>query len=221
MRILLATLLLIAVIPAYGSMIVIAGVTELSSAPTSVMPPSLVSDSTIYGFSEQQGLVLSSAVTAGITSTGAWICCSGFSPGTIPIGTTVNSYLLYASPVTDEDGEFFRQFVGEITFSPGEKILGIIIGYQNIAATDGMLGAPGSTYPPASFRLGGLEQDDEVAVASNMQAVFVKFNVEVGGDDMIRILTISPEPADFVLLGSGLLALALFGRRLRFRRASR
>jgi len=203
-------------------MIVIAGVTELSSAPSSVMPPALVSDSTIYGFSEQQGVVLSSALTAGITSPGAWICCSGFTTGgTIPIGTTVNSYLLYASPVTDEDGEFFRQFVGEITFSPGEKIVGIVIGYKNLAATDGMLGAPGSTYPPAGYNLGGLEPHDEVAVANNMQAVFVKFNVEVGGDDMIRILTISPEPADFVLLGSGLLALALFGRRLRFRRASR
>jgi hypothetical protein len=36
--------------------------------------------------------------------------------------------------------------------------------------------------------------------------------------DMIRILTETPEPADFVLIGSGLIALALCRRRLRFGR---
>jgi hypothetical protein len=39
--------------------------------------------------------------------------------------------------------------------------------------------------------------------------------VAPGGEDMIRILTETPEPVDFVLLGSGLMALALCRKRLR------
>lgn len=56
MRILIATLLLIAVVPAFGSMIVVSGVTQLSPPPASLLPGALVSDTTIYGFSEQVGL---------------------------------------------------------------------------------------------------------------------------------------------------------------------
>jgi hypothetical protein len=222
MRILLATLLLIAVIPAYGSMIVVTGVTELSPPPSSLLPGVLTSDSTIYGFSEQQGVLLASNVNVGISTPGAFICCSPLSPGVVDAGTTVNSYLLYASPVSDVSGQDFREFTGTITFSPGEKIVGIILGYQNIAATDALLGAPGTTYPPGTYKTGGLEPNhDEVIVSSNMQSVTVNFYIEPGNDDMIRILTTTPEPADFVLLGSGLLALAIFGRRLRFGRAGR
>ncbi len=74
-------------------------------------------------------------------------------------------------------------------------------------------------YPPISYQLGGLENTDQVILGPNSQSVYVNFHVAVGGDDMIRILTSTPEPEAFVLLGSGLLALAL-GKR-RFARTSR
>jgi hypothetical protein len=215
MRILLVTLLLIAVTPVFGSMIVVTGVTQLSPPPASLLPGVLTSDSTLYGFSEQQGVLLTTPLEAGITSPGNYICCSPLSPGTIPAGTTVNSYLLYDSPVTDEGGYDFRQFDGQITFSPGETIVGIIVGYQNLSATDALLGAPGTTYPPLSDKLGGLETNDEVILSANRQSVYVNFYTEVGGDDMIRILTTTPEPADFLLIGSGLVVLGLFRRRLQ------
>jgi len=222
MRILLVPLLLLAVLPTYGSIIVFSGdVTILSSPPTSLLPGVLTSDSAIYGFAEQQGVLLTSPLDAGITSPGTFICCSPLSPGIIPDGTTVNSYLLYDSPVTDQGEGTFREFSGSITFSPGEKIVGIIIGYQNLADTDILLGAPGTTYPPASYKLGGLEPGhDEVILSSNMQSVYVNFYTQVGGEDMIRILTTTPEPAGFMLLGSGLIALAL-GKRWRGRTGRR
>jgi hypothetical protein len=221
MRILMVTLLLSVVLPAYGSIIFFSGDVTVVSPPASLLPGALTSNTAIYGFSEQQGVLLSSPVNAALTSPGTWICCAGLPGGTVAAGTTVNSYLLYASPVTDEDGLDYRDFQGSITFSPGEKIVGILLGYENLANTDALLGAPGTTYPPAGFKLGGLEQYDTVIISSNLQSVYVDFHVAVGGDDMIRILTETPEPADFVLLGSGLLALALCSRRLRLRRASR
>jgi hypothetical protein len=211
MRILPATLLLIAAVPVYGSMIVVTGVTNVP-APPSVLLGQLSSDTTIYGFSEQSGVMLS-GLTVGITTPGTWVCCSGLPVGIIPDGTTVNSYLLRASP--SSSGVFDYQ--GEITFSPGESIVGIIIGYQGIARTDSFLGAPGTVYPPSSFDLGGLEPGDRVIWGVN-NTVSVNFHVTSNGMDMIRILTTSPEPVEFALIGSGLIALALFRRRLGFRR---
>ena len=212
MRLLLIAFVLIAV-PAYGSIIYFSGDVEvLPSPPAAIMTSA--SDSTIFGFAEQQSVTLTAPLNAGITSPGTWVCCSDLPGGTIAAGTTVNSYLLYASPVTDATGLDYRDFQGSITFSPGEKIVAVLIGYQAIFATDGLLGAPGTIYPPASDTTAGLERLDEVIIGPGDQAVYVNFHVTPGNLDMIRILTETPEPADFVLIGSGLVALALCRRRL-------
>ena len=217
MRMLFVTLLLLAVLPAYGSIILFSGeVSVLPTPPTSLFPP-LESNSTILGFAEQQGVVVPS-LTVAISTPGVWICCSGLPGGTIDAGTTVNSYLLYASPSSDLNGTY-TDFTGSISFSPGEKIVGIILEYQQLNATDGLLGAPGTTYPPLSDTTAGLEKGDEVIIGPNAESVYVNLHIVAGNIDMIRILTTTPEPADFVLLGSGLIALALFGRRLRSIRA--
>jgi hypothetical protein len=222
MKLVLGTLLIISVIPAYGSMIVVSGVTLLSTPPASVQVGQMLSNTTIYGFSEQTDLTLTSPVNVGIMEPGTWPCCSGLPTGIIPAGITVNSYLLRAAPVTNTtcvSGQCFTDFVGEITFSPGEKILGIIIGYANLAATDSTLGYPGTLYPPATYQNGGLQTGDEVIVSNNMGTLVVDFRVTAGNTNMIRILTESPEPASFALLGSGLLLLAFCSRRFSgFRR---
>jgi hypothetical protein len=217
MRTLLVTLLFVLVLPAYGSILLFPGngVTMISPPANLVTgtPGALMSDTTIFGFTEQTNLTLASGLNVGISAPGSYICCAGLPGGAIAAGTEVDSYLLYASPVTDQSGQDFRDFQGSFTVGPGQKILGIIVGYKNLANTDLLLGAPGTMYPPASYNLGGLEGTDEVILGPNSQSVYVNFHVAVGGDDMIRILTSTPEPADFLLLGSGLLALALFGRR--------
>jgi len=221
MRFLLVTLLLLVVIPAYGSIIMFTGeVSVLSSAPTSLFPP-LESNSTILGFAEQQGVLLGSNLPVAITSPGVWLCCSGLPGGTIDAGNTVNSYLLYASPSSDLNGTY-TSFTGSITFSPGERIVGIIVDYAHLNNTDGLLGAPGTTYPPLSDTTAGLEKGDKIIIGSGDESVYVNLHIIAGNIDMIRILTTTtPEPADFVLLGSGLIALALCRKRLRFRRAGR
>jgi hypothetical protein len=220
MRFLLVTLLLMVVLPAYGSIILFSGeVSVLSSAPTSLFPP-LESNSTILGFAEQQGVVVPTLNVA-ISTPGVWICCSGLPGGTIDAGTTVNSYLLYASPSSDLNGTY-TDFTGSITFSPGERIVGVIVDYTGLYNTDSLLGAPGTTYPPPSDITAGLEKGDRVIIGSGDESVYVNLHIIAGNIDMIRILTTTtPEPADFVLLGSGLIALVLCRKRLRFRRAGR
>jgi len=220
MRILLVTLLPIVVVPAYGSIIMFSGeVNVLPSPPAAILYGA--SNSTIYGFAEQQGVLLTSNLNVGITSPGTWICCSGIPGGTIDAGTTVNSYLLYASPTSDISGANFTDFTGSITFSPGEKIVGVIITYQQLSATDTLLGSPTTTYPPLSDVKQGLEQFDVVSIGNGDETLHVNFHIAAGNVDMIRILTTTPEPAGFMLLGSGLIALALCRKRLRFGRAGR
>jgi hypothetical protein len=218
MRMPFVTLLLLAVLPAYGSIILFTGeVTVLPAAPTT-LSPSMESNTAILGFAEQQGVLLSAPLSVAITSPGVWICCSGLPNGTVAEGATVNSYMLYASPSSDLNGTY-TDFTGSITFSPGEKIVGIILEYRQLNATDSLLGAPGTTYPPLSDTTAGLEKGDKVIIGPNAESVYVNLHIVAGNIDMIRILTTTPEPADFVLLGSGLIALALFGRRLRSIRA--
>ncbi|HTQ57650.1 MAG TPA: hypothetical protein VMI94_24445 [Bryobacteraceae bacterium] len=221
MRILLASLAslcLLLVLPAYGSIIVVSGeVTEIP-APASIQPGQLLSDSAIYLFNEQVDLTLPSSVTVGISQPGSYTVggSTPLTPGTLAAGVTVNSYLLRAAPESNPADANNRQFEGEITFGDGEKIIGIMLGADNIGATDIIFGAPGTSYPPGSLANGGLEPGDFIWVSGNDETVYVSFHVDAdtSGMDMIRILTSTvPEPADFLLMGSGLAVLGLLKRQ--------
>jgi hypothetical protein len=220
MRIVLATLLLIAVIPTYGSIIVDSNVTVLPTAPPSVAQGALESDTTMYAFTEQTDVTLTSSLFAGVTTAGTWVLGSGSLSGTIPAGTTVTSYLLRFAPVTAMPGQNYRTLTAQISFASGEEVVGIILGSDHLAVTDAMLGAPGTTYPPISYPLAGLESSDGLTLSAGMQTITVDFHATPDNMDMIRILTISetPEPAAFILIGSGLVALGFC--RQRFSRAA-
>ena len=216
MRSLVSAACFFIVIPAYGSIILFSGVTVISPPP-SVQLGQLQSDTTAYVFAEQQDVLLTAPQYAGITMPGTWDCCTGFVVGAIPAGTTVNSYYLRSAPT---DGSGVIDFTGSITFSAGEKILGIIVGYQTLATTDSLFGSPITTYPNPSQSLNGLDTGDVVTLSSNFETVNFDFHTGGGGMDSIRILTETPEPAGFILLGSGLLAVSCKRRSLRATRNS-
>ncbi|HUO31515.1 MAG TPA: hypothetical protein VMU80_19990 [Bryobacteraceae bacterium] len=207
--------MVVSVFPAFGSIIYFSpSVTVLPSAPASVSAS--VSDTTVYAFLEQQNVTLTSPVNVGVTMPGTWVCCSGLPTGTIPIGTTLDSYLMYAAPITNVAGEDGRDFQGSITFGNGEKIVAVILGFSNIIGTNDIFGAPGTAYPPSTCADCGEENDDSVTLSSNMESVYINFRVGAGNIDMVRVLTATPEPAEFALFGSGLVALGLIKR---FRRS--
>ena len=222
MRILLVSLLALTVFPAYGSIILFSGVTGVS-APSSVQigETDLQSATTAFVFAEEQNVSLTSSLYAGIVTPGTWVCCTGFNVGPVTAPALIDSYYLLTSAPT---GSGITDFTGSITFSPGERVVGIIVGYQVLASTNSMFGAPGTLYPVSNgpfFTLNGLDPGDSVTLSSNLQTVSFDFQTGGGGIDSIRILTETPEPPDYVLFGSGLMVLGLFGRRIKLRRALR
>ncbi len=222
MRIFLVVALLLAVLPAYGSIILFSGVTGVSPpASVQIGETDLQSATTAFVFAEQQNVLITSPQDAGIVTPGTWVCCTGFAPGAITGPAFIDSYYLLSSAPT---GSGVTDFTGSITFSPGERVVGIIVGYQVLASTNSMFGAPGTLYPVSNgpfFTLNGLDPGDSVTLSSNLQTVSFDFQTGAGGIDSIRILTETPEPPDYVLFGSGLIVLGLFGRRIQLRRAAR
>jgi hypothetical protein len=170
---------------------------------------------------------MSNVVVSASTCAGAWNCTvNASSPGTWTIGnigsTTLapgdyNSYLLYASP-SSAGASGYVDFTGSITFSPTEKIVGIIYQNPTLRLSDTVFGVPGTDYPPKGFTTAGLEASDSIIWAAGSDAVYVNFHVVPGGVDMIRILTtevstVTPEPGALILLGSGLAGLAVFAKK--------
>ena len=223
-RPLLATLLLAVVVPAYGSIINFSGDVQEGSLPQNLTPGNFESNTTIWAFTEQQNVTIgANEVGVGISMPGTWVCCSSsnLSPALLPAGD-YDSYLLYASPASAGPGGYVL-YTGSITFSPGQKTVGIIIGNSGLLASNSLFGVPDTMYPPSTYSQAGLDPADFVIWGSGSNAVYV--NLYMGGPgnvDMVRIITtVTPEPAAFLLLGSGLLALALVGRRKRASRLLR
>ena len=81
------------------------------------------SNTDIFVFDEKQDLTLTSDVYVDITKAGTYNDAGDLTPGTIPAGTLVNSYLIHVDPVGTASSLF--KYDGSITFS--NKILGVIV----------------------------------------------------------------------------------------------
>ncbi|MFN7999131.1 MAG: PEP-CTERM sorting domain-containing protein [Bryobacteraceae bacterium] len=221
MRILLATLLVLAAIPAaHGSIIMFSGVTVLPSAPASDQIGALTSDTTIYAFAEKQGATLPVGLTVGIARPGQFTCCDPSTiGGKLPAGDVLNSYILHDQPITGLPGRSDRVFDGSITFSADEQVVGVIVTYQGLGATDIIFGAPGTVYS-SNDPLRGLDSTgrDVITLSQDRHTITVSFDTSLGNIDEIRILTTVPEPGALLLFGSGLLGLGLWKRRQIFTR---
>jgi len=208
----------------FGSIIQPVGV-DVIPAPPSVAPGSVASNMFAFAFNEQQNLVLPAPVHVAITQPGTYICCGAdFTGGNIPAGLDVNSYLLFADPLTGSNGNPWTLFTGSVTFSAGEQVVGIIVGYSELSKTDTLLGAPGTVYNPNNDIYAGLQDHDTITLAynaaTNEDTVGFKLYVTPNHDNEIRILTAIPEPGVFFLIGGGLLL--IFGVfKVRTRRLAR
>jgi hypothetical protein len=154
-------------------------------------PPSIIDDAPgaennhQQAFDEQQGVVL-----------GAPLSVDG---GTIAVGTRVDSHMIFLNTAGSTEASDQR-----VTWTFDGLVLGVMSDIHGTleAASNGILGAPGTTYP-GSFNNRGLENDplDNYNVVGN--TIIVGMHVTEPGD-WIRVVTASPIPAPGALLLGGI-----------------
>jgi len=142
----------------------------------------------LYGFDEDQNIVLTSTLTVDVVPSG---------PLTLPIGTTVASHYIFFDPATTTSID------GVVNFD--SDIVAIITSTGNLLASD-FLANTGVAYLNPGLR--GLESGDSVTISGVRQ---IRFDTSAGTPgDYVRVLTeyspgAVPEP------GTAALFVAAFG----------
>lgn len=124
---------------------------------------------------------------------------------TVPAGLVISSYYLYFDPKKDNTS------TGSITFS--EPVYGVVVQDKSFVHSDFLriLSAPYPANP--SFTDRGLELGPEtLQLSSDRKTLFFKFVASSPGDQ-VRVITLVPEPASVVLLGSALAGVWLWRRQ--------
>jgi hypothetical protein len=206
-----------------------AGVTVLPFPPLSTQLNQLQSNTNIFAFQERLGETLFLPIPVDATDPGSYDTFADLDPAILPMGLTVNSYLLHADPDIP-----LLPFIAipyqnrSVTFAPNEQIVGIMVDMFTLRAGDFFLGAPATSYPPFPI-FSGLEldiADGPIIISPDRRTVTVNFSVatglDLGGVDQVRIITTAvnpiPEPLTVALTGVGLAGIACVGA-LRRRRS--
>ena len=154
--------------------------------PASVEEGQLESNLTVPVFAERKIVPLASDLTVDIVADGTY--GTPLSPGVVPQGTVVNSYLVHADTVAD--GSPTIVLSGGVRFN--EEILGLIITDSSLDASDDELGYSGTVYP-TGLNLRGL--NTAAADTVRLDGHDVSFVLPVHGvTDQIRIITAEKNP---------------------------
>jgi hypothetical protein len=150
--------------------------------------------------------------------------------GSILAGTTVDSHMIFLNTGPGHDETVANHYGVEWLFSG--TILGVMSNRSGSLEIDstGLLGAPGTLYPDASFNLRGLEGNhwDDAGCASDCYSVagnLLNLSMWVSEPgDWVRVVTLAdvdvlprvevPAPGTLLLMGLGLTGIS-FRRRCR------
>jgi hypothetical protein len=211
---------LISCLPSSSSgAIALSGDIELISPPSSVVVHVLESDDLARIFLERQSAVLASNLTVDFTATGTYNQTADL-PAVKPViaaGTVVDSYFIHADNISSQG---LRRYDGSVTFDV--EILGVILtnltANKLLSISDGVLGHPGTLYPPATDAARDLElglglDSDQLILSADRKTLTFHLATEQSADQL-RIVTAPssveavPEPASFtlMLLGVGICA---------------
>lgn len=142
--------------------------------------------SSIVAFQERQNIRLNRNIRANITQPGSYSRQGRKSPGIIPKGTVVNSYMLHFDPPGRRNQATAS---GRATFN--EEIIGIIVGSNPLKNTDRALGLP-IVYPQGNAR--GLEfqnnpnRGDSIDLSFNRRTVTLNLRARMSVDQ-VRVIT--------------------------------
>lgn len=180
----------------------VSGQVELIPPPPSVDFGDLQSDTVARVFSERQGLTLPTSVSVDSTAPGAYDSVSSLTPGVLPAGTSVDSYLVHAEPASP-DGLF--RYIGSITFNT--DVLALIVLNPNLKNSDAILGAPGTLYSSGALRDLELNPSgafaDSVVLSPDRRTVSFDFRTQPGIDEFRLVTAAVPEPSTLSLLALG------------------
>jgi hypothetical protein len=166
------------------------GSMDVIPAPPSVDFDDLESNTLIRVFPERQNVELSQDISVNAVVPGRYEKLADLpEPApTIQAGTVVSSYLLHFDTV---DGD--HQVTGKVEFDT--EVLGVCVLAEELFASDGMLGAPGTSYPSSSDPEGFIRQlefgaivDDWITIEPDGRSVTLHPRVENWNDQM-RIIT--------------------------------
>ena len=205
-----ALVLLLAASPAAAAVIgTSGGVTEIG-APASTLQNARESNTQIVLFAEQASVTLGTALSVDVTAPGTY---NGGSPpaagsGSIAAGTRVDSYFVHFDRVNGN-----AVVGGSVTFD--SDILGVIVYSAGLDASNGLLGAGGTSYI-SGVSTHGLEfAEDVVTLSGDLRTLTLSLQEQPNRVDQLRIVVAAPEPGTALLLGGGLLALAATRRARR------
>jgi hypothetical protein len=174
------------------------------SPPASAANGDYESNTEIRAFAERQDIVLNTDVAVDITNAGTSPSGAGtnLSPGTIPTGTLIRSYLLHADVVGAPTVENAVALAGSATFDA--NVLGIIVLSDGLNSTNTYPGLSSVNYAFNSQR--GLEinpagggTSDVIMLSADRRTVTVSLRGGPNVDDL-RVIT-APEPGTAGLIG--------------------
>lgn len=204
---------LVAASHAYATPIGVTGAVSVIAPPPDARFNSVLESNTVAPFfTEVTDLILPSSLTVDFTAPGTYNS-NPVSLSTIAAGTDVDSYYLVTDPV-GADPANNRTFIGSITFNT--DIIGAIVLDPEFAASNGIVGHPGTLYSPSGVAL-ELGAPDMFTISADRRTLSFNMTSSTAADD-IRIITAAsvPEPASMLLLGTGLIGVG--ARRWRNRR---
>jgi hypothetical protein len=186
----------------------------LGTPPASVASGGLQSNTDAYFFQESQ-LILSSPLDVDITEPGTYTTVAELTPGTIAAGADIDSYMLESQPSSVPPApNNYQTYVGSLTFN--SPILGIIVETASLNATDALLGAPGTVYPPPSDLYSGLDLNtpgcsgstcgnDALTLSVNGDTLNFDYVTNYSEDEIRIITAATPEPRGIAFICLALL----------------